>query len=243
VNGTGEGKLRRFDVGDALSLVAAVMVIVGLFMALVYAPDAINLPAGPVRLTQHVFYFHVASAWVGFFAFFVTLVGSVMYLWKGERRWDILALSSVEIGVAFIAMVLVTGPLWARPTWGIWWTWEPKLTTAAILELIYVAYLMLRAMTEDPERRARFAAVLGIVGFIDVPIVFGAVRWWGATSTSAHPIVVRGGGFDIGPKMLTALLFCIAAFTVLYFALLVWRMRLERLRDGIRQLKQTWRGR
>jgi heme exporter protein C len=222
---------------SVLNGMTALAMLIALYLALVYAPPAANL-LGAAQIAQRIFYFHVPSAWVGFLAFFVTFVASIAYLWRGERQWDILALSSVEIGLVFTTMVVFTGPLWAKPTWGVWWVWsDPKLSTVAVLWLIYFAYLMLRNAVEDEARRARLAAVLGIVGFLDVPIVFGAARWWG--QSVAHPIVFGGGGLSDSPRMLTAFLFCLGTFTLLYGVLLIQRVRLERMRHEVERLK--WR--
>ena len=220
---------------SVLNGITALAMLIALHLALVYAPPAANLP-GAAQIAQRIFYFHVPSAWVGFLAFFVTFVASIAYLWKGGRQWDILSLSSVEIGLIFTTMVVFTGPLWAKPTWGVWWVWsDPKLSTVAVLWLIYFAYLMLRNTVEDEARRARLAAVLGIVGFLDVPIVFGAVRWWG--QSVAHPIVFGTGGLSDSPRMLTAFLFCLGTFTLLYVVLLIQRVRLERVRHEVERLK------
>jgi heme exporter protein C len=217
------------------AIISFVGVLVGGYLALMYAPAAEGF-TGDAELAQRIFYFHVPSAWVGFFAYFVTFVASIAYLWKGGRKWDVLAFSSAEIGLFFTTMVVITGPIWAKPTWGVWWTWsDPKLVTAAILWLIYFGYITLRRMVDDPARRARFSAVLGIVGFIDVPIVFGAARWWGQSVT--HPIVVSGGGFDVAPKMLVVLMFNLAVFTLLYVVLVAQRVRLEHLTDRVEILK------
>jgi len=148
---------------------AAIFIALG--MVFLYAPREMTM--GEV---QRIFYFHVASAWVGFFAFFVTFLAGIAYLARGERRWDILALSSVEIGLTFITMTVVTGSLWARPAWGTYWTWEPRLTISAVQLLIYIAYGMLRASIDSPERKARFAAVYGIVAFVTVPLSWFAIR-------------------------------------------------------------------
>ncbi len=216
---------------------AFVGIMAGGYLALVYAPPAAGFVGG-AELAQRIFYFHVPSAWTGFLAFFVTFVACIAYLWKGGRKWDIVAASSAEIGLFFTTMVVITGPIWAKPTWGVWWTWsDPKLVTASILWLIYFGYITLRRMVDDEARRARFAAVLGIIGFVDVPLVFGAARWWG--ESVAHPIVVSGGGFDVAPRMLTVLMFNLAVFTVLYLVLLTLRMRLERLSDAVEALKGT----
>jgi heme exporter protein C len=226
---------RSFAASSVLNGITVLAVLIALYLALVYAPPAANL-VGAAQIAQRIFYFHVPSAWVGFLAFLVTFVASIAYLWKGGRQWDVLAFSSVEIGLVFTTMVVFTGPLWAKPTWGVWWVWaDPKLSTVAILWLIYFAYLMLRNTVEDEARRARLAAVLGIVGFIDVPIVFGAVRWWG--QSVAHPIVFGTGGLSDSPTMLTAFLFCLGTFTLLYVVLLVQRVRLEGLRHEVERLK------
>ena len=226
---------RSYTASSVLNGIAALAVLIALYLALVYAPPAANL-VGTAQIAQRIFYFHVPSAWVGFLAFFVTFVASIAYLWKGGRQWDILALSSVEIGLVFTTMVVFTGPLWAKPTWGVWWVWsDPKLSTVAVLWLIYFAYLMLRNTVEDEARRARLAAVVGIVGFLDVPLVFGAVRWWG--QSVAHPIVFGTGGLSDSPRMLTAFLFCLGTFTILYVVLLIQRVRLEKMRHEVERLK------
>ncbi len=219
------GKNHRLS--DLLTWASAIVIIVALFLVFVYAPTERIM--GDV---QRIFYFHVSTAWVGFFAFFVTLISSVAYLWKGARRWDILALSSVEVGVTFITMTIVTGSLWAKVAWNVWWTWDPRLTTSTILWLIYVSYLMLRNAIDEEARRARFAAVYGIVGFVSVPITFMAIRWW----RTIHPVIFESQGFNLTAPMLTTLLFCIGAFTLLYFTLLVHRVRLEQLADMVRWL-------
>jgi heme exporter protein C len=218
---------------NVLSSLSAAAIMTAQGLAFMYAPTEVTM--GHV---QRIFYFHVSSAWVGFFAFFVTFVSSVIYLffWR-ERRWDIVALSSAEIGVAFLVMVVTTGPLWAKSVWNTWWTWDPKLTTVLVLLFIYISYLMLRSMVENPEKRALLAAVVGIVGFADVPLVFGAVRWWG-TRSPLHPIIATSEGFSLSPRMLFTLLFCLGAFTLLYLTLLAHRIRLERLADEMAALKE-----
>ena len=166
---------------NVLLLLSGVSMVGVLYLVFLYAPTDRNL-----GLSQRIFYFHVSMAWVGFLAFFWVLVGSVGYLWKRSQRMDRLAYSSAEIGVVFTTLMLITGVLWAKPTWGVWWTWDPKLTTSLILWLIYVAYLMLRAYSPRGDQGARFAAILGIIGFIDVPIIYLSVVWW----RTVHPNVV-----------------------------------------------------
>jgi heme exporter protein C len=188
---------------------------------------------------QRIFYFHVPSAWVSMLAFFVTLVTSIAYLRSGNPRWDIIGRSSVEVGLIFTLMTILSGSIWARPSWNTWWTWDPRLTTYTIMALIYVAYLMLRQSIEDPERRARLAAVYGIVGFVTVPLTFMSIRWW----RTIHPVVIGSGsataqgGFDMTPPMRLVFFFSLFAFTVLYFCFLASRVRLENLAERVEQMK------
>lgn len=208
---------------------SAVVLVVALGMVFLYAPREATM--GDV---QRIFYFHVSCAWVGFFGFFVTFLAGIGYLVRGERRWDVLALSSVEIGLTFITMTVITGALWARPVWGKYWTWEPRLTISAMQLLIYVSYLMLRAAIDSPERRARFAAVYGIVSFVTVPLSWFAIRWW----RTLHPDVLTGGeGMAFTSRMGHTLLVSLTAFTLLYVTLLRQRIRLEQARDTLDSLR------
>jgi len=223
---------RHRDLPDLiLALASAVAVLTALGMVFLYAPREATM--GDV---QRIFYFHVSSAWVGFFAFFVTFLAGILYLIRGERQWDILALSSVEVGLTFITMAVITGSLWARPVWGTYWTWEPRLTISAVQLLIYIAYGMLRRAVEGPERQARFAAVYGIVAFVTVPLSWFAIRWW----RTIHPDILTGGGeMTLTPRMVQTLLVSLAAFTLLYVTLLRQRIRLERFADALAALRMT----
>jgi len=162
-------------------------------------------------VTQRIFYFHVPVAWIAFFAFFITFMAGIVYLVKRNLFWDIVASASAEIGLLFTSLILITGSIWARPVWGEWWVWDARLTASLVLWLIYVAYFVIRAYVIDEERRARFAAVVGIIGFVDVPIVALSIQ----LSGSQHP---SAGIFQGGVKglMLVTLLLSIAAFTALY---------------------------
>jgi heme exporter protein C len=212
-------------------LAATCLSILGaLYAALVYAPEEATM--GQV---QRIFYFHVPSAWVAFLAYFVVFVGGVAYLRTRRAGWDIIARCSAEIGVLFTTIALITGSLWAKPVWGTWWTWEPRLTVTLVLWLIYVGYLLLRSAIPQPEQRAVFASVLGIVGFIDVPIVFGSVRWW----RTVHPVVMDSGGFDLARPMLIALLVSLAAFTIVYLTLLLVRTSLERSKEDLERARRA----
>ena len=216
-----------------MTVLSAVMVLIALYLALSGAPDA-NLSSETGRYAQRIIYFHIATAWVGFLAFFVTFVGGVGYLRTQSRTWDIIALSSAEIGTVFMLGVLVSGSIWAKPAWGVWWVWDERLTISLVQFLIYVGYLMLRASVEDPSRRARFAAVYGIVAFISVPINFIAIRLW----RTQHPLVFGNEDGGLGPNMMFAFAFSLITFTIWYVTLMWHRIRLEQFRDDVEQLKQ-----
>jgi heme exporter protein C len=221
--------MRKKSLVDSMLIVLSVVAfLVALGMVFFYAPREATM--GEV---QRIFYFHVASAWVGFFGFFVTFVGGIGYLATNNRRWDILAFSSAEVGLVYITMTLITGMLWAKPAWGTYWTWEPRLTISAVQWLMYVAYVMLRGSVLSPEREARFAAVYGIAAFVTVPLSWFAIRWW----RTIHPQVVSSEGMALAPKMIHTLLFSIAAFTLVYFALLRQRIALEHARDRLAALR------
>lgn len=218
---------RKSRVGVVLAVLSVVAFLGALWMVFFYAPREATM--GDV---QRIFYFHVASAWVGFFGFFVTFVASIIYLVRGERRWDVVAASSAEVGLAFITMTLLTGMLWARPVWGVYWTWEPRLTISAVQWLLYVAYVMLRSSVTSPEREARFAAVYGIMAFVTVPLSWFAIRWW----RTIHPQVVSGEGMAIAPKMVQTLLTSIGVFTLVYATLLRQRIRVALAQDELAAL-------
>ncbi len=223
----------RIDKTTILNTATAIAVLVALYLALIQAPAAANVDTEVQRYAQRIIYFHIPHAWVGFLAFLVTLLGSVLYLWTGERRWDIVASSSVVIGVAYITATIVTGSIWAKPAWNTWWTWDPRLTTSTITWLIYVSYLMLRRALDDPARRARFAAVYGIVGFISVPITFFAIRWW----RTIHPVLFDASNMGLSPNMRFPFFFSLGAFTLLYFVVLNQHVRLQHLIDRVNKLK------
>jgi heme exporter protein C len=216
-------------VSRIITVLAGLGVVASLYMVFLFAPT--ERVMGHV---QRIFYFHVASAWVGMAAFFVVFVASIAYLRSLERNWDRLALSAAEIGIVFLTMALITGSLWAKPAWNTWWTWDPRLTTSAVLWTVYAVYLILRGAIEEPVQRGRLSAVFGIIGFIDVPIVFMAVRWW----RSMHPVIFHGEGFDLSSRMLTTFIVCLVSFTVLFVTLLLQRYELESLRDQVRDLRQ-----
>jgi heme exporter protein C len=207
--------------------------LVALYMIFVWAPT--ERVMGHV---QRIFYAHVSLAWLSYVAFFVVFVCSIVFLWRRDERWDAVARSSAEIGVVFTTLFILSGALWGRPVWGTWWTWDARLTTTAILWFIYVAYLMLRAYVPDVPRAARYAAVLGIVGFLDVPIIHMSVEWW--RTLHPEPTVARLDRSPLlPPEMLATLAVTSLAFGLLYLSLMVVRVRLERTKDELRYLQQA----
>jgi heme exporter protein C len=222
---------RALLVVDALALLA---LLVAIGMVFFYAP--IEAVMGAV---QKVFYFHVANAWLGMMAFITALVAGVMYLIKKDLIWDLIGYSSIEIGLVFMLITLVTGSIWARPIWNTWWTWDPRLTTVTIMELVYAAYIMLRQGIEDPERRARFGAVYAIVGSISVPLTFFSIR----IVRTIHPVVIGAnsagaeGKFAMTPAMGLTFGISLLAFSVLFISLLWHRVRLGMLADRVEEMK------
>ena len=178
---------------------------------------------------QRIMYVHVPSAWLAYLAFFVTLVGGVLFLARGDLRFDRAAAASAEIGLLLTGLTIATGAIWGKATWGKWWDWDPRLTTTAILFVIYAGYLLVRQSIVDRRRRARLAAVFGIVGFVNVPVVHFSVLWW--RGLHQPPTVLRPGQPTIEPVMLAALLASVLAFTLVYLWLLRRRIDLESLRD------------
>lgn len=203
-------------------------------MVFFYAPTERVMGA-----VQKVFYFHVAAGWVGMVSFFVAAVVGVIYLIKKSPNMDLIGIAAVEIGIIFTLINIVTGAIWARPIWNAWWTWDPRLTTATIMELVYVAYLMLRQGIDDPERRARFGAVYAIVGFLSVPLTFFSIRIF----RTIHPVVIGGsdpsavGAFDMTPKMFQTLMFSIVVFSILFVDLIWHRVRLGKFQNYLEELK------
>ena len=218
----------------ALTWISGALFAVALWMTLSYAPREAVM--GDV---QRVFYFHVASGWVGALSFLVAAAAGVTFLIRGDRRRDAIGLGSVEIGLVFSLATVISGSVWARPIWNTWWTWDPRLVTVSVMILVYLAYLLLRQGIDDPDRRARFAAAYAIVGFLSVPLTFLSIRIF----RTIHPIVVGSGdpsamgAFDMTPPMLQTFLFSLLTFTVLYVTLLWHRVRMKSLAEMVEQLK------
>ena len=219
-------------------LVLDVITILGMatatFMVFGYAP--LERVMGAV---QKVFYFHVSAGWVGMLGFLAAVVAGIAYLRTRKPIWDLVGLGAIEIGLTFMLINIITGSIWARPIWNTWWTWDPPLTTATIMELVYAAYLMLRQGLDDPDRRARFGAVYAIVGFISVPLTFFSIRIY----RTIHPVVIGGGdptasgSFSMTPAMGLAFGISLVAFSFLFASLLWHRIRLGQLGNRVEQLK------
>jgi len=220
------------DMTQTLGLLAAVAVFVALGLVFLWVPA--ERVMGDV---QRIFYFHVASAWNAFLAFLVVFVASIAFLRSGSHRWDTLAYCSAEIGVVFTTITLITGPIWARPIWNTWWSWDPRLTTTLILWFIYLAYLVIRSSAEGSQQQSRLAAVFGIIGFVDVPIVFMSTRWW----RSIHPTLIQTDKMNMEPSMVFTMVFSFVSFTILYAFLLSYRVRLETLAERAAALKRDLR--
>jgi heme exporter protein C len=186
---------------------------------------------------QRIFYLHVPAAWVAYLAFAIVFLSSIAFLRTDERRWDILAHSSAEIGVVFLALVLITGPIWAHPVWGTWWQWDARLTSTLVTWLTYVGYLFIRNLTVDRRRAGRLAAVIGILGLVNIPIVHFSVYWWRTLHptgpTPANPVADSG----LGAPELAAFFTSLVAFTLLFAWLLSIRTRLGRLADRVDDLE------
>ena len=223
--------MRRF-IDTILPAATFVVMLLAIYMVFVYVPTDRNQ-----GIIQRVFYFHVPLAIMCFTAFATVAFASIMFLWRATRSWDRLAHSAAEVGMVFCTLVLITGPIWARPAWGMWWGWDPRLTTTLILWLIYAAYLMLRSVSGPGEQGARYAAVLGIVGCIDIPIIHGSIYWW----RTIHPavLVTRTGGTGLlDPGMRATFGVCLLAFFLLFLLLLRVRDQSFRLRDALDELHQ-----
>jgi heme exporter protein C len=212
----------------ALVIILIPGMVLALYMALIAAPRETTM--GDL---QRIFYFHVPAAIAGMIAFAVNFAASLMYVIRRNRWWDNLGLSAAEVGVMFLIMVLVTGPIWAKPAWFVWWTWSPRLTLSLVLCLLYVAYLLIRNYIEDPEKRALISAVFGIIAFADTPLVWFSIRWWRDIHPS--PMLETGG---LSPSMRPAFFVCMVVFQILLIFLLRRRFYLESMRGDMEMLER-----
>ena len=217
-----------------LNIASGLLFLGALAMVFLYAPLEITM-----NYVQKIFYFHVANAWVGMLGFLAAAVAGVVYLIKHDQKWDIIELTAVEISLVFFLIAIAAGSIWARPTWGAYWTWEPRLTTAAILEMVYISYILLRQGIDDPDRRARFSAVYTLVGAISVPITFMSIRLF----RTIHPVIIGSnssatmGSFDMTSKMLFTMFYTLFAFSVIFVDLFWHRIRLGQLAQQVEEYK------
>jgi len=216
-------------IGQVLaSVIVAAMVGIAIYGAFLWAPNEKTM-----GFLQRIFYFHAASGEVMILAFCVVFIGNVGYLIRRKPQWDWLATSGVEVGLMFNTISLVTGPIWAKPAWGIWWDWDARLTSTFVLWVLYVSYLLLRRLIENPERRAVISSVFGIFAFLDVPLVYFSIWWW--RTQHPPPLIFKSGG--LSPQMLQVFLFSMAALSALMI-LMVWqRYELESLRHIVEELQ------
>ncbi len=212
-----------------LGVLSFIGMMVSIWAIFLYAPtDAIE--GDP----QRIFYFHLPSAIIGMLAFGIVAVAGIVYLWKKDERWDWVARAAAELGAVFLTFALITGSIWGRATWGTWWTWDARLTTTLILWFIYVGYLMLRSYMGRTPASARSGAVLAIIGFIDVPIIYESVNWW----RTLHPQAVLpiGSAPQLPPEMLLTLVISFVTFTLLFTFLMVQLYQLEKMQTLAQRL-------
>lgn len=216
-----------------LGSLALIFIVCGLYFGLVQAP-----PDAYQGEVQRIMYLHIPSILTAYLSFFIVFIGSCLFLWKREKRDDILAHSGAEIGVLFTGLTIIEGSIWGKPTWGVWWTWDARLTLTAILFLIFIGYLMLRSLIEDENRGAVCAAVLGIIGFLDIPLIHMSVYWW--RTLHQPPSILRPDKLpweNVHPSMLIALAVNFIAFLLLYFYLLSLRIHLGELQEKVKNVR------
>ncbi len=211
------------------SFLVCVLMGVTAWASFFYAPTEVTM-----GLVQRIFYLHAPSGMVSLLAFLISCTGSVGYILTRKPCWDWLAVSSAEVGIAFCTVVLLTGPIWAHPAWGVWWAWDARLTSTLVLWLLYVAFLILRTMMEDPDRRALVSAFFGVFTFLDVPLVYGSIWWW--RTQHPQPVVFTSAGLD--PTMRKVFYLSWLSLTCLMALLIRQRYELESSREALRSLEQ-----
>jgi len=219
----------RKQVLFVLSAIAALLLLRNLYVMLVNLPD--EAQQGPIF---RIIFFHVPAAWTAFLGFFVALISSVIYLVSKNMKYDALAVAVTEVGLAFGAANLVSGMIWGRQIWGIWWTWDPRLTSMLVCEMLYAGYLMLRRAIDDPTQRARISAVLSIFAFVDVPIVFFSIKWW----RTQHPQPVVWGGGSMDPSYWNMLFLNWIPVILLGVVMVAVRMRQENIHREVEALRR-----
>lgn len=214
---------------NTLLVISFILMTATLYLVFVYVPTEKEM-----GIVQRIFYLMVPLGWLALLSFFIVFIGSILYLAKRENKWDILAHSSAEAGIVFTTLSLATGSIWAKPIWGVWWDWgTPRLTSTLILWFIYLAYFMVRNFATEEYRGATFAAVVGIVGFADIPIIILSTSLW----KGMHPplIIFEGG---VAPPMMLTLMVSLVAFTVLFFLILSFRVSMRNDEAELERLKE-----
>lgn len=209
-----------------LGAVAIFLVVAAAYASFYIAPEERTM-----GVVQRIFYFHVGSAWAAMDAFLVCFLCNLLYVWKRAPKYDSVAVSSAEVGLVLTTVVLITGPIWAKPAWGIYWTWDARLTSTFVLWLLYVSYLLLRTLIEEPERRALLSSLFGIFAFLDVPLVFFSIRWW--RTQHPAPVIMGGPGSGLDPTMNKVFLFSVLAMHVFAAFLIVERYNLEKMKNDV----------
>jgi heme exporter protein C len=189
---------------------------------------------------SRIMYVHVPAAWLAYLAFGFTMLASAMYLWKKDLKWDRRALASAEIGVVFTGLAIALGMIWAKPTWGVWWTWDSRLTLTAIMFFVYLGYLALRRTTDALDVRAKRAAILGVVAAVQIPLVHFSVVWWRGLHQA--PSLIKPEGPEMDTAIVLTLLFAVANFTAMYVAMMFKRIELALLDDAVLVADQTSSG-
>jgi heme exporter protein C len=214
-----------------LGAVAVLLVIAAAYASFYIAPEERTM-----GLIQRIFYFHVGSAWAGLDAFVICFLANLLYVWKRNQNYDWLGVSAAEVGLVLTTVVLITGPIWAKPAWGIYWTWDARLTSTFVLWLLYISYLLLRSLIEEPDRRALLSSLFGIFAFLDVPLVFGAIRWW--RTQHPAPVIMGGPGSGLDPTMNKVFFFSVLAMHVFMIFLIVERYSLEKMKSEVEILQR-----
>ena len=207
--------------------ITAVLMLVSLYMDLIWVPAEQKM--GDI---QRIFYLMVPTGWLALLAYTVVFIGSIGYLATRQEKWDLVARASAEIGIVCTTLACIVGPIWAKKAWGVWWNWDPRLTATVVLWLIYLSYILVRSFATEESRGARFAAVVGIIGFIDVPIVALATSLW--RGVHPPPLIFEGG---LAPSMSLTLMISITAFTCLFAVLLIVRTSLNKNEADLKVMK------
>ena len=219
--------MESFHSRQSSKVAAGILVL--LWVVLLYPVLIVTRIDPDQQMAQKIFYYHVPSAWVAGLAYLIVMFAGVLYLIKKEEKWDHLGLASAELGTLFCALVLITGPIWAKPIWGAPWSWEPRLTTVLIMFLIYIGYFMVRNFGDEGERTRRISAVIGLAAFINVPIIYLSVKFW-AADAQLHPQPAMS---QQSSDVLWTFIFSLLVFTLLFIHMLRYRLHILTLRSKV----------